>query len=399
MKFFAFSLLAIASFAKGDIAGLRSTNAAATAQESTSQGTLLVDYLYTYGAPATAKHPHHANPGNRCIPGVRVYSENVNSWGHITNTDFAAHINAARDYGHPKISTLILRWVDDGSKKGKQEYMWFECKDSDNTDYYKWEWYPGKWNAANMIPGYHIHSLDTVYEPRLKSLLDDSSHQLGNAKASGLALDPRVLDYTSVAWCNGMAFEATKTCLKNYATYRNKKDVLAHPYAKGINTDEWKVDAQLEHTTESGFGGSDTDRVYTLRNDNDPAIGRKCIISFQQSRSLADFGSFTQAYTTGFCGRYGVHAGVRDELWHLISDPQWAAKIKPSLEQCDQVTCVGHSLGGALCNVFTMCANTGHEYLAGNTDSGMQNDYDMLTWTKKTGAAKEQGADVDAASE
>merc|ERR1712194_15710 len=322
--------------------------------------------------------------------------------GHITNTDFAAHINAARDYGHPKISTLIVRRVNDGSKEGKQEYMWFECKDSDNMDYYEWEWYPGKWNAANMIPGHHIHSLDTVYEPRLKSLLDGRSHQLGNAEASGLALDARVLDYPSVAWCNGKALDETKTCLDEYATYRNKDGVLAHPDAKGINTDEWKVDAQLTHTTEFDFFGkkeTDTDRVYTLWNDSDPAIGRKCIISFQQSRSKADFGSFARSHTTGFCGRYGVHAGVRDELWHLISDPQWAANIKPSLEQCDQVTCVGHSLGGSLCNVFTMCANTGHEYLADNTDLGMQNDYDMLTWTKKTGAAKEQGAGVDAASE
>ena len=64
--------------------------------------------------------------------------------GHIINTNFAANINAARDYGHSKISTLIVRWVDDGSKEGKQEYMWFKCKDSDNMDYYKWEWYPGK---------------------------------------------------------------------------------------------------------------------------------------------------------------------------------------------------------------------------------------------------------------
>merc|ERR1719491_2138113 len=63
-------------------------------------------------------------------------------------------------------------------------------------------------------------------------------------------------------------------------------------------------------------------------------------------------------YTTGYCGRDGIHTGVRNELWQITNDPEWAANIKPSLAQCDELSCVGHSLGGALCNLFTMCANT-----------------------------------------
>ena len=82
----------------------------------------------------------------------------------------------------------------------------------------------------------------------------------------------------------------------------------------------------------------------------------------------------------------------------ITNDSQWAAVIKPSLETCDEVTCVGHSLGGALCNTFTMCANTGAEYLVGNTNAEMQEDYDSLVWTKKLILAKgsvEQGANTD----
>lgn len=388
MKIAALSLLATASSAKS--VQLRGKSA-----DSTDPNTLRVDYLFTYGAPAVAKNPHHANPGNRCIPGVRVFSEDVNWRGHITNTDFAAHINAGAGYGHPKISTLILRdvWGED-----KREYIWLECVDEDNEDYYEWEWYPSQWSRAKLID--HIHSIDTVYEPRLKSLLEGRSHQLYEAAASGLALDPRILDYTSVAWCNGMPLEDTKECLKNYSTDTKDDGTLAHPNVAGVAPKGWVVDAQLTHTYDHGGSvGTDTDRVYTLINDGDPKIGRQCIISFQQSRNLADFGSFLLPYTTGFCGRTGVHVGVRNELWHIISDPQWEANIKPSLEQCDQVTCVGHSLGGALCNAFTMCANTGAEYLVGNTDPGMQNDYDMLVWTKKTRATQEQGEEVAAASE
>ena len=80
----------------------------------------------------------------------------------------------------------------------------------------------------------------------------------------------------------------------------------------------------------------------------------------------------------------------------ITHDPLWASQIKPSLEKCHEVTCVGHSLGGALCNAFTMCANTGPEYLIGNQDDGMQDDYDAIAWTKKTISTKESSVEQDA---
>ncbi|KAL7552244.1 hypothetical protein ACHAWF_015472 [Thalassiosira exigua] len=362
MKVAAASLLLVASRARA--AGLRG---------SSGSDALLVDYVYTYGAPAAAKHPHHANPGNRCLPGIRVYTKNFGwpSWafhqGVITNTDFASHINAAFGYGHPKISTLALRDVEGG----KREYLWYECKDEDNKDYYDWEWYPSKSAAANAIPGFHIHSIDTEYEPRLKAFFDGTSVLLahgGATEATDVVRNSPLLNYTSVAWCNGMPLEDTKTCLSEYGQ--------DHPTTGGVAPLGWEVDAQMEHITEG-----DSDRVYTLRNDADPNF-RRCIISFQQSREIADFGVFFKGATTGYCGRDGVHIGLRNELWQLTHNAQWASEIKPSLEKCHEVTCVGHSLGGALCNVFTMCANTGPEYLVGNTDAGMQDDYDALVWTK-----------------
>ena len=87
MRIATFSISAIASLAiaKGDYVGVRSSNSAEPpalkgifdAPGLTSANTLRVDYLYTYGAPASAKHPPHANPGNKYIPGIRVYTEDV----------------------------------------------------------------------------------------------------------------------------------------------------------------------------------------------------------------------------------------------------------------------------------------------------------------------------------
>lgn len=376
MKISLLSISAIASLVKGDIAGIRSAKGTDPSEIQDSDGstglttatnTPLVDYLYTYGAPATVKNSHHANPGNKCIPGIRVYDENA-SWGRVHSTDAGSQINAAWGYGHPKISTLVLRW------DGDWQYYWFECKDSDNKDYYEWEWYP-KWSGV-----WSLHSLDKEYEPRLKAFYKGDSERLGK-DASAFALASPLLDYTSVTWCNGLPTkEETTTCLETYNS--------AHPGVAGVAPLGYEVDGFMIHTDPNG----DNDGVYTLNNNG------KCIITFQQSREIADFGSFFLGGTTGYCGRQGVHIGVRNELWQITHDPQWASNIKPALEKCDEVTCVGFSLGGSLCSVFTMCANTGPEYLVGNTSWGMQDDYDSLAWNKK-GSSVQQDAKVTMANE
>jgi hypothetical protein len=99
-----------------------------------------------------------------------------------------------------------------------------------------------------------------------------------------------------------------------------------------------------------------------LRNDSYRDNRRRCIISFAASdNALGDQNKFLfeNSRKTGYCGRYGIHAGVSDELWQITHDDQYSEIIKPALETCHEVTCVGFSLGGSLCNLFTMCANQG----------------------------------------
>lgn len=79
---------------------------------------LLVDHLYTYGAPSVTMKTHQSNPGNTCIPGIRTYTEDMTSktlscsWYEFwcneasglrsTNVDFASQINVGDGYMHPK---------------------------------------------------------------------------------------------------------------------------------------------------------------------------------------------------------------------------------------------------------------------------------------------------------
>jgi len=62
---------------------------------------------------------------------------------------------------------------------------------------------------------------------------------------------------------------------------------------------------------------------------------------------------------------------VRNELWSITNTPQWKSGISSKLPHCKWVSCVGHSLGGALCELFTLCANSNHK---GHPD------YDALAW-------------------
>jgi len=108
-------------------------------------------------------------------PGLLMYTEDKQSdycawWDwwctpseQITNTDFAAHWNAA-DLPHPKMSTLTLIWRDDS----QVEYLFNECKDEDGLVEYDFQWWPHSSNSAYVVD--NIHSIEWHYERRLQQV-------------------------------------------------------------------------------------------------------------------------------------------------------------------------------------------------------------------------------------
>ena len=179
-------------------------------------------------------------------------------------------------------------------------------------------------------------------------------------------------------------------CHKNYSS---RGSVLP-----GIDTSVWKIGAYMNYQYSSG----DNDPVVVYENTEDSNF-KRCIISFAGSEmNVGDLGNFFLPWnegTTGYCGRDGVNIGVRNELWHIIThDEKWSSVIKPQLETCHEVTCAGHSLGGALCSLFTMCANQGEENLGPEDDDGMWDDFQALAWTKakpEEAAAETSGSNCD----
>ncbi|KAL3784817.1 hypothetical protein HJC23_006954 [Cyclotella cryptica] len=338
---------------------------------------LLVDYLYTYGAPSVTLVTHQSNPNNACIPGTRVYTEDVTSstvqcawyqfWckeesgTRVTNVDFASKINLVDGYMHPKMDTLALRNVD-----GKIEYNFNRCQDGVYQQ--SFQWWPGANEPSDMIPGFHIHSLQEHYEARLMQISDSVSSPM--------------LDYASAARCTYADYDGVSLCLLNY----QQEDPNGIP---GVTALGYELFAHMNHVSQFAMTETDNDAVIVLKNDNNPNY-RKCIIAFKGSDSLSDFADFAGANNnpTYYCGRGGIHSGVKKELWSITHDSQYASSIKPALETCHEVTCVGHSLGGSLCNLFTMCANQGMENLDGGDGEDMWDDYYSLSWTKmKSGSS------------
>ena len=362
-------------------------------RNNNKETSLHVSRVYTYGAPSVAKGPPMSNPNNACIPGLRIYTEDVTtiscqwwqkwwctSGRQVTNVDFASQTNVKEGYPHPKMSTLVLRQVDGSSNV---EYTYKPCRSYDNV-IDDCQWWPKSDEASNMIRN-NIHGLDDHYEQRLVQI---PKYVRGPA-----------LEYVSVARCSyKSSYDEIQTCLKQYNTETFSR-------LGGVASLGWEPFAYMVHTEERTVGFlSDTDIVYVVKkderdyyynnnksNNNRDTSHRKCIIVFQGSDKTADFANFALGSndSTDYCGRSGVHTGVSNELWKITHNPQYATVIKPALETCDDVTCVGHSLGGALCNVFTMCANQGLENLnkgwsnTNNDEREMWDDYNSLIWTKK----------------
>jgi hypothetical protein len=299
---------------------------------------LLVSAMFTFGAPAIS-YPAASNPGGRCIPGVRIYTENerLPGGGYGKQEDGAAMTTR---YPHAKTPVLVLR---DPNQSTSQ---YFECRHTPNSTDQLVERMPLM--KAAMYHEWRLHSIGDVYAKRLAGLSLPNTSRLPKE-----TLDKYIQLGLDLA---GMA-EKVYTQSLSGAREAVRRDLP-----------DWKLVGYAHVPGKSG----DTDDVLLLQNKE---TGR-CTISFEGSFGMADLGSFWYDYGTGYCGFHDVHVGVRNELWSITAmpgNPSWASGIKPKLPQCEKVTCVGHSLGGALCELFTLCANSNR---IGDPD------YDKLAWRK-----------------
>mmetsp|Transcript_75578 Transcript_75578/g.219513 ORF Transcript_75578/g.219513 Transcript_75578/m.219513 type:complete len:402 (-) Transcript_75578:85-1290(-) len=282
----------------------------------------VVDAIYTFGAPASAS-PRLVNlaTSDRCFPGLRSYTEDV--LGPKTKqVDAGAIANA---YEHAQMAVVALRPVGSDSA--------FEpCPG-------KSDWPTDK--AGDEFMEWRLH-WENDYTPRLQAVMMDGSPLNKTKPFTG----------------------AQRFVLFAYKAY----DITAHVRQNvKSRSPTWKLVAR--ETSIEGSGPTyDEDPVMILQDSE----SLDCAVVFAGTNNLDnEVTTSLETYGTDYCGFHGVHAGYRNELWRITE--HLMPRLRPKLEKCNKVTCVGHSMGGSLCEIFAACANSGRTKDA---------DFQQQAWTR-----------------
>jgi predicted lipase len=133
----------------------------------------------------------------------------------------------------------------------------------------------------------------------------------------------------------------------------------------------WTLVAHHKIAGYGGIVGTDTDTILLAQNE----VSLECVLGFEGTDANMEMLTSLYVTSTSFCGFASVHKGFTEEIWSITSSTQYQTDVRPKLGKCSKVTVVGHSLGGAISEVFAACINSGR------TDEQV---YKQMSWTKGT---------------
>jgi len=123
-------------------------------------------------------------------------------------------------------------------------------------------------------------------------------------------------------------------------------------YADGAPPEDWE--------TVETIGDADILKVFQKN--------KECVVAFSGTNDFADVITDVAAVPTPQCG-YGMHLGFYNEAKRFINTANFSQKVVPFLasDQCSGgIYAVGHSLGGAVAEIFTVCVNQREDWIPGN---------------------------------
>lgn len=294
----------------------------------------IIDAIFTYGSPATASPAlENLQDPNGCFSGLRTYREHT--YGVKDEWDAEDAAAAFNPHSHAKQPLLILHKDRDST--------FIDCPCSED------EVHQPDMSKPLRVVDWIMHN---SYHGYMKSFYSLSIN--GDSGASTKGAEP----FRSAAFYNGFAF-----C--SYQEIPFIKDII-NKYIPGYVLVD-KVDSHSQ---------GQTDPILVVQFQH-PPVDKKdeindCNIVIAGTNSALELTSNTAYIGKPFCGFPNVHSGYADKL-RCIANDVWP-RVTSALSKCKRVKCLGHSMGGALCEMLAACVNSKRH---GDPD------YELLSWEKE----------------
>lgn len=276
--------------------------------------------LYTFGAPSSALpalRNHRQEDG--CFPGYRIYNEERTAgwfYGYYHKTDPVAWLSTSRLYYYKKhalMKSMALRTFD------MDHPVVNPCGDKEADLPARDAYY---WVNGHSSTLYKKHAQNQQHYPKVKTM-------------SNFAF---------------MSYDKTAASVM-------KKSAE-------INPQRWNLVGRA----------LSTDDPSNLLQD---PITLECVLTFAGTDDMSDAITDLAAHGVSFCGFDGVHMGFAAETKRIVAQPSFQENIRSLLPKCRKVYAVGHSLGGAVAELFTACVH----HSPGSGEAGYD-DFKSMDWEK-----------------
>lgn len=281
--------------------------------------------IYTYGSPATAR-PALVNlqRSDGCFAGLRTWCEDVLT--PITKQEDAAAIS--NQFLHAQVASAALHLGSDST--------YVPCPGNDEQPF----------SRGEEFADWRLHWEDD-YTPRLKDITIDGEATVNKAPFR-------------------QAYQNVLLAYKSYDSTTNARAQIAERL--GSN---WRV-VERQTLIQGFLTLYDEDPVMLIQDSK----SLDCALVFAGVNNYGnEIATATAISPVDFCGFSNVHMGYRDELMRIAT--ALLPILKPKLSQCAKVDCVGHSMGGSLCELFAACVNSNRVVDA---------DFVRMSWLKGTPA-------------
>jgi len=335
-----------------------------------------VNSIFTLGAPGTSVKPlPNMKRDDRCFLGSRVWTMEQVNHPLITCADFFTQAANGDDFWHARMETVALlnpsqKWPSSASNPEI-----FKCDSHSDTT---------------------LVTVDaSLPKPSTAALITKlpASNPL-TALPCGVPLHPP--ENTYIPWTqNSRRTDMLKKYPESLMLEQMSNDDVAYNMKwenaqNKLKTSEWNTGGyKMVGCARASSGLANVTKKkqpsYLLQNGS-----ADCILTFKGTTPTdqGDVQADKDIAHTTFCGWEDVHRGFADHLRLMVSamdggftDSTWKRGVLDRLPKCRSLTVLGHSLGGAMAELFSYCANV--ESSQGLEGQSLK-DWQAINWQQGT---------------